>query len=130
MTIKERFKLPEKSKIFIRILKNFNLKNKKVLDIGCGYGEHLVQFGKDSIGVTVTLSEGNYGKKKGLNIRYGNVESMDFSEFDKDFDIIWANNFFEHILSPHSFLIKLKEISDKDALLILGVPTIPRIHFF
>jgi hypothetical protein len=43
------------------------------------------------------------------------------------FDMFWGNNLFEHLLSPHAFLVNLKQFAQKDALLILGVPMVPKI---
>jgi SAM-dependent methyltransferase len=117
-----------KSKTFNRILKKFDLKNKKVFDIGCGNGEFLSFFGEGSLGITSTKSEVEYGGKNNLNIVFGNAELVDEISLSEKFDIIWANNLFEHILSPHAFLIKLKTISDSQTTLILGVPVIPKIY--
>ncbi|MBU0722849.1 class I SAM-dependent methyltransferase [Patescibacteria group bacterium] len=125
--IEDRFKLVKKSKTFARILRAFQLQNKKVFDIGCGYGEHLVNFGKGSVGITTTQDEIDYGKKNNLRITYSNAEQLDTLKLNENFDVIWANNFFEHILSPHSFLIKLKKFSQKNTTLILGVPVLPKI---
>ncbi len=126
MKIQEHFKKVKKSKSFNRILKKFKLNNKRVFDLGCGYGEYLINFGKGSAGITTTRSEVEYGKGNNLNIKYGNVELIDKVDLAGEFEVIWANNLFEHILSPHSFLIKLKKISDDKTILILGVPVIPK----
>lgn len=120
----DRFKPVSGSRVFNRILTAFDLRTKKVLDLGCAYGEHLVHFGAGSLGVTTTLDEVEYGTQNGLNIEYGNVESLNLSE---DFSVIWANNLFEHLLSPHSFLMRLKRCARPETVLILGVPVIPSI---
>jgi len=125
--VERRFDKVSSSKVFRRILKSFNLDKKKVLDIGCGYGEHLSFFGKDSLGLT-TIQEGvDYGKSHNLNILKGNVEEIKVLQNLGYFDYIWANNIFEHLLSPHAFLVKLKTISSKKTMIILGVPVIPKI---
>ena len=129
MNIQKRFDKLKKSETFNRIIKSFGLRDRRVLDIGCGYGEYLANFGNGSAGITTTLSEVEYGKDNNLDIMYGNAELIDEINFKKSFNVIWANNFFEHILSPHSFLIKLKKISNSKTILILGVPVIPRIVF-
>ena len=127
MEIQEHFSKVKKSKTFNRILKKFNLNNKKVLDLGCGCGEYLVNFGRESIGVTTTRAEVEYGRSNNLNIKYGNVELIGGMDLAREFDVIWVNNLLEHILSPHSFLIKLKKVSTGKTVLILGVPVIPKI---
>ncbi|MEZ4156844.1 MAG: methyltransferase domain-containing protein [Candidatus Paceibacterota bacterium] len=62
-----------------------------------------------------------------MAISFGNVENIDELELPKDFNAVWANNLFEHLLAPHAFLMKLKTAVNDNALLILGVPVIPKI---
>ncbi len=124
--IKRRFANTAKSKTFQNIVRIFGLDTKSVLDIGCSFGEHLVHFGKGSVGITIASDEAEYGKKKGLDIRYGNIESNDFP-LNEQFDAIFCNNLFEHLYSPHGFLHKIRTYLKPDGLLILGVPCIPKV---
>lgn len=116
------------SKTFVRIAKTYNLKNKRVLDIGCGVGSHMQLFGPHSVGLTTKPEEVTLGIVIDRDIRLGNAEKIDsiFKE-QEYFDVIWCNNIFEHLLSPHAFLVKLKKISHSDTLLIIGTPMIPYI---
>ena len=100
-----------------------------MLDLGCGYGEYLVMFGKDSLGVTTTLEEVEYGKQNSIRTVRGNVEELDkVTELQTErFEGIWSNNLFEHLLAPHRFLNSLKRYANDDALLVLGVPVVPAI---
>jgi len=84
-------------------------------------------FGRNSLGVTTTLEEVDYGKKNDLHIVYGNVEKISELNLASDFEYIWANNLFEHLLSPHAFLVRLKTVSSESTHIILGVPVIPKI---
>ncbi len=127
--IDDRFEPVKYSSVFNRILDFYDLRNKKVLDLGCGYGEYLVHFGKGSVGVTTTVEEVNYANEKKIPILKGNVEQIDEIKFEDKFDVIWANNLFEHLLSPHAFLVKLKKVSNKNTTLILGVPVMPWIYY-
>jgi len=122
-----RFANQAKSKTFKNIINIFNLDSKVVLDMGCSYGEFLVHFGPGSLGVTIIQEEVDYGRAKNLNIQYGNVEKDDFDLNGKKFDVIFANNIFEHLYSPHGFLLKIKDYLKSDGYLILGVPCIPSI---
>ncbi len=122
-----RFAPVKRSLVFNRICDVLALRDKKVLDLGCGYGEYMQLFGKGSVGITTTPHEVEYGKARGIDIRTGNVERIDELGLPQDFDAIWANNLFEHLLSPHAFLLKLKTVAKPGARLILGVPVIPRI---
>ncbi|OGF22903.1 hypothetical protein A2Y83_00865 [Candidatus Falkowbacteria bacterium RBG_13_39_14] len=124
--IEIRFKNQANSKTFKNLTKLFNLNNKSVLDIGCSYGEHLIHFGEQSMGVTISEDEVRYGRSRGLNIKYGNIESDDLNIKNR-FDVIFANNILEHLYSPHIFLCKIKKYLNKDGILILGVPCAPSI---
>ena len=125
-SIEQRFINSAKSKTFRNIVNNFGLGKKTVLDIGCSYGELLAHFGKGSVGITISKDEAEYGKAKGLDVRYGNIESDTFILNEK-FDVIYANNLFEHLLSPHQFLVRIKKYLKPGGILILGVPCIPKI---
>lgn len=123
--IEKRFRAVERSKTFSNIVSTFDLGNKAVLDIGCSNGEYLTHFGNGSVGLTISKDEANYGKSKGLDVRCGNIE--DDIEIPETFDSVYANNIFEHLYSPHAFLIKIRQYIRPDGVLILGVPCIPKI---
>jgi 2-polyprenyl-3-methyl-5-hydroxy-6-metoxy-1,4-benzoquinol methylase len=115
-----------KSTTFEFICTTYDLGHKRVLDIGCGYGGYMQRFGPKSVGVTTREEEVEYGKLKGRDVRIGNAELLKESiRQDERFDVIWCNNIFEHLLSPHAFLVKLKEFAHEDTLLILGTPIVP-----
>ena len=124
--IQKRFDNVAKSKTFKHIRETYDLKNKSVLDIGCTYGEFLAHFGKNSVGVTIVQEETDYAVKHNLDVITGNIEDNNFS-IDKKFDVIFANNLFEHLYSPHNFLVKVKKNLNSGGVLILGVPCIPKI---
>lgn len=125
--IQSRFKKTSNSNTFNNIVDTYDLGNKRVLDIGCSYGEYLCKFGKGSVGLTVNKEEEEFGKGAGLDIRIGNLEEN--YDIDEKFDIIFANNIFEHLYAPHYFLQKIKNKLNDDGLLILGVPCIPVFSF-
>lgn len=116
------------SKTFKTIAQTFNLENKRVLDIGCGYGEYMQRFGTSSVGITSRAVEVEYGKIKNRDIRIGNAEALaETLATGEQFDVFWCNNILEHLLSPHAFLVHLKEYAKKDSLLILGTPMVPSL---
>jgi len=123
-----RFKNQAKSKVFNNIIDIFRLNKKSVLDIGCSNGEFLTHFGGNSLGITISQDEVDYGKSKGLNIKYGNIEYDDLNIPENSFDVIFANNLLEHLYSPHNFLNKIKKYLKKDGFLILGVPCVPELR--
>lgn len=126
--VETRFAAVSRSKTFRNLRRRFDLGRKKVLDVGCSYGEHLVHFGPGSAGLTLVPAEVEEGKKRGLDVRYGHVEKPGFS-LPERFDVVWANNLFEHMLSPHQFLHTAASLLAPGGVLILGVPVIPPLRF-
>lgn len=118
------FEKVKTSRVFSNIVRKFGLDAKAVLDVGCSEGHHLQCFGKGSVGVTIIDEHVKAGRDRGLTIVNKNVEDPAFS-MDKKFDVVWANNFFEHMNAPHLFLAKMREQLKPDGLLILGVPIFP-----
>lgn len=114
------------SKTFRNICESYDLQNKRVLDIGCGFGSHMQRFGENSVGITTNTDEVEVGKVINRDIRLGNVETLQRTlPSNEKFDVIWCNNIFEHLLSPHSFLVNLKPYADESTLIILGTPMVP-----
>lgn len=118
------FEKVKKSRVFNNLITRFSLDKKAVLDVGSSGGHHLACFGPGSMGITLIDDHIESGKKRGLNIISKNVEDPNFS-LDTTFDVVWANNFFEHMDAPHPFLRKMTDCINDDGILILGVPVIP-----
>lgn len=116
------------SHTFRNICVHFGLQKKKVLDIGCSFGEHLRHFGPGSVGIALTDREVAEARTRGFTVMRGDIEDPAFA-LRETFDVIWANNLFEHLLSPHRFLLRTREMLTKGGILILGVPLIPRVHW-
>ena len=116
------------SKTFKRICDIYELDTKRVLDIGCGVGSHMQRFGPTSVGITSNPDEVDLGKQIDRDIRLGNVEKLAkaISPTEK-FDVIWCNNIFEHLLSPHAFLVHLKTHAHENTIVILGTPMVPAV---
>lgn len=122
--IEARFTNTARSKTFQNICRTYNLDVKAVLDIGCSYGEFVANFGAGSVGVTIDPEEAAYGRRRGLDLREGNIESDSFV-LQETFDVVFANNIFEHLYSPHQFLVTVKQYLKPSGVLILGVPCMP-----
>lgn len=129
MPVEERFKNVARSRTFRGVIGELGLAKKRVLDIGCGYGEYLSLFGPGSVGITTTDEEVAYGQSHHLDIRKANAEALQDIRFEHAFDAVWANNLFEHLLSPHAFLMRLRAATADDATIIIGVPVIPVLPF-
>jgi SAM-dependent methyltransferase len=123
-----RFDAVAQSKTFHNIVRRFSLDKKSVLDVGCTFGEFLIHFGPRSVGITIIKEEADYGHSIGLDIRLGSVEDQAIlRQFEGSFEVIFANNIFEHLQSPHLFLEHMKTCLAPDGFLVLGVPCIPSI---
>ena len=124
-----RFANVTRSRTFTRALSELGLGKKRVLDMGCGFGEYLAHFGPGSVGITTTDAEVTEGKRRGLDVQKGNAEALENIAFSAPFEAVWANNLFEHLLSPHAFLMRLRGCTAPDATIVLGVPVVPALPF-
>jgi SAM-dependent methyltransferase len=123
--IAQRHEAVRRSRTFRLVRGHCGLEAKRVLDIGCGYGEYLALFGPGSVGITTTPHEVECGAKQGLRIELRNAEDVGTGKETERFEGVWANNLFEHLLAPHAFLMHLKRAATEDAVLVLGVPVVP-----
>ncbi len=126
MSIEDRTNRVKVSRTFKNLRDIYGLSNKLVLDIGCGFGEYLRHFGSGSMGITTTEEEVRYAKDNRLDVMFANAERLENLNTNKKFNGIWANNLFEHLLSPHSFLITLKKFANDGTVAIIGVPVVPK----
>ena len=122
------FEQVKRSRTFGNLRRRFGLSQKAVLDVGSSEGHYLANFGQGSVGVTIIPEHVEEALRRGLTVVLKNVEDPAF-DMGQKFDIVWANNFFEHMNAPHLFAAKMREQLKDDGLLILGVPVIPFFSF-
>ena len=103
----------------------YSLKKKpreiKILEIGAGWGYWALfarsyNFNVETIEVSPTRQ--NFIKKNNL-ISYQNLKKV----FKKKFDVIYMDQTFEHLESPHYTLKIINKILKKEGLLIIKVPS-------
>lgn len=73
----------------------------KILDLGCGNGDFLLEMkylGWDVTGIEVDDTAAEEGRKAGLNITTGILNPSTFKE--NTFDVIYTNNVIEHLPNP------------------------------
>jgi SAM-dependent methyltransferase len=100
------------------------VKGNKILDLGCGSGDHSFYFKERGLDVTaIDLSEKmiKFCKKKGIKAFVKDIENLDFE--DKSFDGIWAVTSLLHIpkLKLQSVIKKLNLILKDDGFLYVCV---------
>ena len=103
------------------------IRNKKILDVGCGKGGILMEFKKrnnECIGIDINKDYFNTGLKNNLNLLQ--ISLKDFLKVNKNrkFDIIIFSHNLEHLLNPNEDLRNLKRIIHKNTLIYVSVPGI------
>ena len=110
---------------YIPLLKkwNFNLKNKKILDIGCGNGGFTAAFGNSSKIVGIDIKKFQW--KKIDNVEYKSYDIFkEPKEIDTDFDLIIMRDVIEHIPLDlkMDFIQKALEFTKDNAKLLITFP--------
>ena len=106
------------------VCRHYRADRLRVLDIGCGYGQHLVHFGPGSVGVDAVQRNVDFVRALGCEALLANVEDG-LPNFERPFEAAFASNLLEHLVSPHLFLLRLHKLLVPDGLIFLHVPTIP-----
>ena len=110
--------------------------NLKVLEIGAAYGDtlyYLKQKGiaKEAVGIDIFEDKKNPGKYKPLDrFIFGNIEFMDFPEYENYFDIILLPDVLEHLVEPKFVLEKAKKYLKDGGLLLVSMPNVRHYSTF
>ena len=101
-----------------------SLKNRPILDIGCGDGSWWAAFRKSNEiwGVDISKHEIKLAQQNGINARLHDI-SKDVPFKGKVFDFVIGNCSLEHIPDIDSALFNIKESMCEDGFFILFVPT-------
>ncbi len=98
--------------------------DRAMLDVGCGYGQHLVQFGAGSVGIDAIERNVRFCRALGFEAQLANVEDG-LPDVGRRFEGIFCSNLLEHLVAPHLFLLRLHERLADDGRLFIHVPTMP-----
>mgnify|MGYP001314261973 CR=1 FL=1 len=108
------------------ILSRFELKNKKILDVGCGGGifsEELSKFGAKVTGIDSSTKSVNiakqHAKENNLDIEYINGSILDIENLEK-YDCIVCFEMIEHINEPNKLIEKIESLSTKGTHLFMS----------
>lgn len=97
---------------------------KKVLDIGCGWGQcllYLKKKGLDCYGIDPSTKAINYCNKKGLKGEVSNLSNLDIFKNIR-FDFVIMNNVLEHLRNPVETIKKINKILKKNGIIFIEVP--------
>lgn len=108
------------------LLALYGLGEKKVLDVGSGYGQFLIHFGAGSTGIELDPHRYQFARSIGLNVLPLNFEEKWPDIEASSMDCIWACNVLEHTVSPFLFLRKLHQALAPGGLAVIGIPTMPK----
>ena len=118
--------IPANVKILVQ---KYQFDRKKVLDIGCSYGQSLLYWGEKSEGVEIQDYMIQFIKPLNRTVHKLNVEEG-FSTLKKEnYDAIYSNNLIEHLISPHLFLVRLHSLLKPKGVLAIGHPIMPPFPF-
>ncbi len=94
------------SDLFPSLQNYVKIKNKKVLDIGCGTGKFLEIMKKDNevLGLEVSPAYKTFLKQKGIPHQIGDLEELLASLPDSYYDLITFWDVFEHLKKPSNIL--------------------------
>ena len=108
------------------ISSRLDIKNKKILDIGCGGGilsEELCKMGAKVTGIDSSKKSINIAKKhakeQDLEIEYINGSIMDVSSL-KNYDCVVCFEMIEHIYEPKKLIEKIDTITQKKSHLFMS----------
>ncbi len=97
-------------------------KNGSFLEIGCSLGDFLNvvdESGWNAVGIEISDAAATYSRNRwGLDVRTGTIESVAPELPVGQFDVIWAANLLEHVVSPCRFLAKIEELLRPGGVLI------------
>jgi 2-polyprenyl-3-methyl-5-hydroxy-6-metoxy-1,4-benzoquinol methylase len=124
----------EKSKNYyslprLDILSLINGKHKKILEIGCAFGElgkaikrsfpEVIIDGIELNPQSIDFLKSNYNK-----IIIGNIEVIDLNKIDNEYDLIIFADVLEHLYDPWRILNLLREKLNENGNVIVSVPNI------
>jgi ubiquinone/menaquinone biosynthesis C-methylase UbiE len=103
-----------------------NLKNKFILDCGCGSGNYLLFFmnySENVFGIEYSGEKVEKYKSGGIsgdNIVQGNIEDMPFE--NQKFDLVFLNEVLEHISNQEKALKEIYRVLKKDGIMVVITP--------
>jgi ubiquinone/menaquinone biosynthesis C-methylase UbiE len=104
-------------------IKRFNLKNKKLLEIGCGRGDFINEFAQQNVisfATDINDVRDNLNQKVSFSLNNISDEKLPFS--DNEFDAIYSKSLIEHLTNHEIFFTECKRVLKKGGVLITYTP--------
>lgn len=109
------------------ILDKFELKNKRILDVGCGFGNLIGEIKKiypknEFYGVDISRKNIKIARKnvRGVKFSVSDAEILGFK--DSYFDILFCGDTIEHVYNIENALSEFNRVLKKNSLLVICVP--------
>lgn len=93
-----------------RLDRELDLADKRVLDVGCGYGVHLAHFAPLSLGIDRLPERVALARSLGLRAEARDVEHLGWHLGLGDFDLVWISDLVPQLASPDELLVALPRV--------------------
>ena len=104
-------------------IKRFNLKNKKLLEIGCGRGDFINEFAKqDVISFATDVIDVRDNIDQKISFALNNISDEKLPFKDNEFDAIYSKSLIEHLPNHNNFFTECKRVLKKGGVLITYTP--------
>ena len=111
------------------VIRNHQFDKKKVLDIGCAWGDSLLYWRQDSEGIEIQEHMIKFLKSLGKTVYGLDVDNGFPGLKQENYDAIFAGAVIEHLLSPHLFLVRLHSLLRPGGILAISYPVVPPPFF-
>lgn len=120
---------PVTRRAVVELLKKYDVKAHKILDLGCGDGSFTIEIAKyigSSIVVGVDISDHalNKAKEKGIDVVKVDLESGSLPFRDNCFDLALAIEVVEHLKTVDDLLLETYRILKRGGLFIVSTPNL------
>jgi len=115
---------------YLWLLDKFNLRNKRILDFGCGagYGANIIaDVAQSIVAVDISCEAISYARKNYIkqNLKFinGDISSIDFPhKINTKFDLIVSFDVIEHVERYYDFVTNIKSLLNIGGIAIIGCP--------
>lgn len=113
-----------------KFIEQYQLENKKAIEIACGKGEYLEIIAEQPIdvyGIEYNAESVNICSKKGLKVQRGFLEKSNTLLHEGPFDVFFIFNYLEHVPNPNVFLRAIYNNLTEDGIGMIEVPNFDMI---